>query len=326
MSHPAPTGLGSVFPGGAIHISLLAELACGGLCNATMFPETPIKLVQPPARLFDAFEPFVAPAGPDVNSRGRQPTVGRAQTESALKGPNSLRLHPPPPFDPSGVTQVSVLTDRGLAPTAIHIAALRAASILARSVERKQARRAAMFIAPSHQNRLKLHRSAMSHLAPTGLGSVFPGKAIHIPLLAELDYGGPCNVNLFFETPIMSAQPHAQSSGALATASTLADTVEKRQRTAALRNATALLLPEGTSTASLQRRGIARQRRNQRSADILVRFYRAGRSRSGRECPRSLRALSVSALNSMPAFRASVFGLLSDFGLRTSDLSLLYDH
>ena len=67
-----------------------------------------------------------APQGRNVNSRGRQPTVDRTQASPALKGPNSLRPHPSPAFDPSGVGPVPQSADRGLAPTAIHFAALRA--------------------------------------------------------------------------------------------------------------------------------------------------------------------------------------------------------
>jgi hypothetical protein len=128
------------------------------------------------------------------------------------------------------------------------------ASILARAVERKQAGRAAMFIAPSHQNSLKLRRSAMPHPAPMGLGSVFRGEAIHIPLLAELDYGGLCTANVSLEIPIMPAQLHTQSSGAFATVSTSAGTVEKRRRAAALQDTPAPFLPPSTSKAFLQRR------------------------------------------------------------------------
>jgi hypothetical protein len=69
-----------------------------------------------------------APAGPDVNSRGRQPTVDRAQASPALKGPNGSRPLASPRFDPAGVAPVFPTADRELAPTAIHLAARRAAS------------------------------------------------------------------------------------------------------------------------------------------------------------------------------------------------------
>ena len=107
---------------------------------------------------------------------------------------------------------------------------------------------------PSHQNSLKLRRSAMPHPAPMGLGSVFRGEAIHIPLLAELDYGGLCTANVSLEIPIMPAQLHTQSSGAFATVSTSAGTVEKRRRAAALQDTPAPFLPPSTSKAFLQRR------------------------------------------------------------------------
>jgi hypothetical protein len=121
-----------------------------------------------------------APTGPNVNSRGRQPTVGRAPRSSALKGPNSSRASLISRFAPSRGAPIVASFDRGLTPTAIHIAALRAA---------EPARRAAMLIARGIPMNRQLRRSAMSHFAPPGLADSLNVRARDISLLAEQAFG-----------------------------------------------------------------------------------------------------------------------------------------
>jgi hypothetical protein len=130
----ASAQLGSAPASGAADGGLAVRPGRSGISRALGVPTPPCsprgRVEQQPGRLRSPAPQFMAgqsaPAGPDVNSRGRQPTVDRAQLSPALKGPNSLRPHPSPAFDPSGVGPVPQSADRGLAPTAIHVAALRA--------------------------------------------------------------------------------------------------------------------------------------------------------------------------------------------------------
>ena len=73
------------------------------------------------AALQDAIVPLAtAPAGPDVNSRGRQPTVDRGRIFPALKGPNSLRPYLSSWFDPFRVAPDFPFLSVGLRCAATH--------------------------------------------------------------------------------------------------------------------------------------------------------------------------------------------------------------